>query len=241
MQAFSFQSASDDAPCAQAPNSGVVIQTPDGAASVRIRIDEVIIDLNGTAFVTSQADGDMTTNVVDGAAVITAQGDSSTAVAGTQVTVPLQDGAPVGVPSDPQAYDTTDVQALPTTLLPNPVDVAPPLPVIPGQPIAGNWLFSWGVSELSCPDGTIVPFATAGVPSVIRMDGTTLVWGDAPYAYNGTTFTRTFADDLGNVHQDVLTVASPDRINGIKTLDLVALTCTLEVPFSLTLVSAPGD
>ena len=42
MQAFYFRSGVDDAPCAEAPNSGLLIQTPEGVASVSIWLDEVV-------------------------------------------------------------------------------------------------------------------------------------------------------------------------------------------------------
>lgn len=54
MQAFIFESGEDDAPCSEAPNSGMLIQTPDGVASVTIWLDEVVIQLDGTGVISAQ-------------------------------------------------------------------------------------------------------------------------------------------------------------------------------------------
>jgi hypothetical protein len=106
MQAFYFRSGVDDAPCAEAPNSGMLIQTPEGVASVSIWMDEVVIQMDATAFVQAQPDGTLTINVLEGSATVQAQGETRTVVAGMQVSVPLdEDLGAVGVPGDPQPYD----------------------------------------------------------------------------------------------------------------------------------------
>ncbi len=68
MQAFYFRSGVDDAPCAEAPNSGLLIQTPEGVASISIWLDEVVIQLDATAFIQAQPDGNLVINVLDGTA-----------------------------------------------------------------------------------------------------------------------------------------------------------------------------
>ena len=242
MQAFYFRSGIDDAPCAAAPNSGMLIQTPEGQASVSLWIDEVVVELTDTAFVQAQADGSITVNVLDGAASVTANGQTRTAVRGTSVSVPLDASlSAAGEPDAPKPIDPDDLQSLPTTLLENSVTIPEPVGTIPGAPIPGSWLFTWGVNSLTCPDGSEVTFASGGTPGRISVanDGSSITWSDVTYTRAGTgAYSASFVDANGNLHQDTLTVQSLDRISGQKVVDYATTVCTLEVPFSLRLVGS---
>jgi len=239
MQAFYFESGRDDSPCEAAPESGVLIQTPEGQAKVSVWIDEVVVELSATAFVQANAGGDITINVLDGAATVTANGETRTATEGTAISVPLDDelGA-AGVPSDPQPIDPDDLNALPTTLLPEEIEL--PEPIAAGSPAAGNWLWAWGVESLTCddPENTVISFESSGVPNTLTItpDGSTFTFGGATYTRSEpSVYTNTYIDGNGNLHQDTLTVQSLDRINGLKIVDYATVVCSLEVPFSLTL------
>lgn len=239
MQAFYFRSGLNDAPCAEAPNSGMLIQTPEGVASVSIWMDEVVIQMDATAFVQAQPDGSLTVNVLEGTATVQAQGETRTVVAGMQINVPLDEDLGVsGVPSDPEPYDEETVQSLPLELLQEPVTAAAPLQVPAGVPIDGMWSFDWGADSLACPDGTEVPFESANVPSEIRAEAEGLVWDAMHYTQiTPGVYTSSFVDGGGNLHQDTLQVVAADRISGEKVLDLASPVCTLNVTFTLQLVS----
>jgi hypothetical protein len=128
MQAFYFQSGVDDAACPEAPNSGLLIQTPEGVGKVTFLINEVDIQLGSTVFFEAQPGGEMTVSVVEGSAVVTTGGVSYQAVAGTQIGVPLGDDMkPSGPPSMPRAYEMETVAALPVGYLPRAVTIASPL------------------------------------------------------------------------------------------------------------------
>lgn len=240
MQAFYFQSGRDDAPCAQAPNSGMMIQTPEGEASVSLWIDEVIVELNATAFIQAQPDGELTINVLDGSAQITSDGETRTAVAGTQISVPLNaDLGAAGAPNAPTAFNEADLQSLPTELLSRQVEIPAPLNLGEGVPASGLWRFAWGVESLTCPDGDAVTFESEGVFSRISVEdgGQALLWDVGRYNRASIgTYTRAFVDGEGNLHQDTLTVTGLDRIVGEKEVDFAAKVCTLNVPFQLQLV-----
>jgi hypothetical protein len=242
MEAFYFRSGIDDAPCEEAPNSGLLIQTPEGEASVSIWIDEVIVELSATAFVQADAGGNLTLNVLDGLAQVTADGDTRTAIAGTQINVPINEelGA-AGVPESPQPYQSDQLQSLPVDLLRREFELADPLNLQEGIPAEGRWRFTWGVEQLTCPDGSVVPFESTGQPSQIRVEdeGGTLIWAEMGTYIRGeaAVYTRAFIDLDGNLHQDTLTVVALDRINGEKIVDFAATDCTLTVPFQLQLVS----
>jgi uncharacterized protein YraI len=242
MQAFYFESNRDDAPCEEAPNSGLIIQTPEGEASVSVWIDEVIVELNATAFVQAQRDGNFTINVLDGAARVTANGETQIAVAGQAIDVELnEDLSPQGAPGEARDIDAEDVQSLPTSLLDEEIDVEEVLNAPEGAPTPGSWSFAWGVSELTCPDGTSVPFeSTGGAASItVTDDGSAIFYAGSQYNRAQTSvYTRAFIDDNGNLHQDTLTVASQGSIQGQKVIEFSSIVCTLTVPFSLSLVGA---
>ena len=128
MQAFYFNSAASDAACAEAPNSGILIQTPEGMAEVTLLINEVDIRLGSTVYFQAQPNDELRVSVVQGHATVTANGVTSTAITGTQVRVPLgADGKAAGTPSYPEPYDLDNLQGLPVAHLPQPVVIGPPL------------------------------------------------------------------------------------------------------------------
>lgn len=238
MQAFYYQSGQDDAPCPEAPNSGMLIQTPEGVASVTIWMDEVVIQLDATAFIQAEPGGVMTVSVLEGSATVTANGGSTTVVAGTQTTVDLDENlGAAGVPTAPEGFDPDNVAALPVSLLDEPVGIPDPLAVTPGVPISGSWLFTWNVDSLSCPDGTVVPFESSGVPGHVQAQAETLLWGVTRFnQVSPGIYSATYSDANGNLHQDTLQVITPDFMQGEKVIDLASPICSLTAPFTLQLV-----
>ncbi|MBN1564082.1 MAG: hypothetical protein JXA10_09585 [Anaerolineae bacterium] len=128
MQAFYMTSGVDDAACPEAPNSGLMIQTPEGVAQLTFLINEVDIQLGSTVFFQAQPGNTMTISVVEGQAAVTANGVTTVATAGSQITVPLDaNGVAAGAPSLPRAYDPATVSGLPTSFMDDPVPVADPI------------------------------------------------------------------------------------------------------------------
>jgi hypothetical protein len=240
MQAFYFRSGMDDAPCEAAPNSGVMIQTPEGQASVTLWIDEVIIELDGTTYLQAEADGDLVAYSLDGTVSLTADGETRTAVEGTQITVPLNDtlGA-AGSPTEPEAYDVDDVQSLPTDLLPETIEIAEPLAAGEGVPASGNWQFTWNETSKTCPDGSVWTFENgAPAPLSITPDGEAVNFGGGVYNRSAVgVYGRSYVDDEGNLHQVTMNVSAIDRIAGESIIDLAVTPCTLTVPFTMQLIA----
>jgi hypothetical protein len=240
MQAFYFRSGINDAPCAEAPNSGLLIQTPEGVASVSIWLDEVVIQLDATAFIQADAGGNLTINILDGSAQVTAQGETRAAAAGTQISVPLDNQlAARTVPQEPVPFAPQSIQALPIELLDRPIDIPNPLETSSNVPFSGLWQFAWDTAQLTCPDGTIVPFESTGVPGPIQVGSESLTWNATTYALSTPGIYRSsYVDSSGNLHQDTLQVIARDMITGEKTLDLVSPVCTLNVGFQLRFVGS---
>jgi hypothetical protein len=241
MQAFYFQSGRDDAPCEEAPNSGLLIQTPEGAAEVTLWIDEVIIqlDTNASAFVQADANGSLDVNLLEGTARVVAAGETRRALPGTRVSVSLDEALrAISPPSELQAFDAQTVAALPVELLERPITIPEPLAVVPGVPAAGSWQFAWGVDSLTCPDGTIVPFRSSGVPGqlLVSADGSILNWGGDFGRIAEGVYTRSYIDAEGNLYQDTLNIAAVDAISGTSQIEFSERVCSLTVPFALTFV-----
>lgn len=141
MQAFVLRSGIGDSPCLEAPESGLLVQTPSGVGSVSFNANGVDIALGSTAFLQTQTDGGnaLRMSVLEGKGFMTANGRTQLVPAGTFVTVPLGEdfSTPTGEPSAPQGYDDSVILALPlgatsaptqASLLPEAVTASPSLP-----------------------------------------------------------------------------------------------------------------
>jgi hypothetical protein len=132
MQAFYFKSGANDAPCEEAPDSGILIQTPEGAGKIDLVVNDAKITLGSTGYFQAQAGGDMTITVVEGEGIVEADGETVTVPAGTYTTLPIDnDLRASGPPEDPQPYDPDSLQALPVKILPQTIAIAPALEVTP--------------------------------------------------------------------------------------------------------------
>jgi len=124
INSFYFTSGIGDAACASAPESGLLIQTPDGVGKVDLAINEVAISIGSTAYLQAQPDANMTVNVIEGQAEITAEGETQTINAGNRTTIGLNaDGIADSPPSPPEPYDVQPLRHLPVQTLPRPVTI----------------------------------------------------------------------------------------------------------------------
>ena len=157
MQAFYFKSGVDDAPCEDAPSSGIMIQTPDGAGTINLTVDGADITLGSTAYVQAQPDSDLVINIIEGQGSVSADGVTVTIPAGSRGRVPLDanlqaNGPPIG----PEPYDLAALAALPVDHLQRKIAIAPPLEATPepptggSAPAAGNWALSYTVTQEAC-------------------------------------------------------------------------------------------
>jgi hypothetical protein len=103
MQAFYLQTGQSEAPlCAEIPESGMLIQTPDGVAEVSVWINEVKIRLGSTAFVQAQpGNALMNITMLEGEAHVEALGEEQIAEAGEQVTIPITENLQPAAPPNP--------------------------------------------------------------------------------------------------------------------------------------------
>lgn len=128
MQAFYFESGSDEPACAEVPQNGLLIQTPEGTGEVRLWINEVKISMGSTVHFEAQRGGLMTVTALEGHATVEAMGITHTAVAGSSVQVKLNDQLQASEPpGQPQPYVMTDVENLPVSNLDRDIEIHPPL------------------------------------------------------------------------------------------------------------------
>ncbi|NWF69877.1 MAG: SH3 domain-containing protein [Chloroflexi bacterium] len=139
MQAFIMQTGVDDSPCAEAPSSGILVQTPEGVGEVNLLINEVDIRLGSTAYISTgrNADGSnrLGIRLIEGNARIEANGVAQFLLPGQQLDVPLSnDFTASGQPGDPQPYDGSG-DPLPFALLPRFVETPEPFFPDPSAPV----------------------------------------------------------------------------------------------------------
>ncbi len=134
MQAFYLNTGIGGTSCEQAPDSGLLVQTPEGVGEISLRVNEVNIMLGSTVFfqILDEEDGtDMRVSALEGAAFVEVDGRLQVAVAGTWLRVPVErDGSRVRAiaqPGPPIAYKEDVMSRLPVQLLQRRIDVATPL------------------------------------------------------------------------------------------------------------------
>lgn len=163
MQAFYFTTGFGDASCEEAPESGILVQTPEGAGLIELRANNVDIQLGSTVYLQAVPGDAMYVNVIEGHATLTAYGETQVVPAGTIGTVPLDsNGLASGPPEYPETYNHTALQTLPvdTTLpeavtveegiaeddIPAAIDIANGLP-----PNGGRWIHTETITHPGCP------------------------------------------------------------------------------------------
>jgi len=128
MQAFIFKSGNETQNCAEVPQNGLIIQTPEGSGEVQLWINQVVVKLGSTVYFQALPDGDMVVTTVEGHATIEAMGVTRTAIAGSSIHIKLNaDMYPVEPPSMPQAYQLATVANLPIDQLPRKIIIHAPL------------------------------------------------------------------------------------------------------------------
>ncbi len=144
MQAIRLETGEGGVLCDDMPESGVLIQTPDGVAEVSLWINEVKIRLGSTAYIRAGRNRDMRITMLEGQAQVEAQGQTVIASAGTELTIALdQNLAPMAPPSAPQQIQQS-VENLPVqelertfpTFTPTLIPTATPSPTSTDTPVA---------------------------------------------------------------------------------------------------------
>ncbi|MBL8130385.1 MAG: hypothetical protein JNL42_00900 [Anaerolineae bacterium] len=257
MQAFFFETSLQGSQCTAAPDSGLLVQTPDGVESVSFTANDVQISLGSTAFLQAQSSGEMTVSVVEGQAEVTAQGVTVVTPAGSFVRIPLDEERHAsGPPSQPEPYDPVRMALLPIRLLPRAIVIAPPLDgsaesLAEGGtvPAAGEYLWVNGTpSAEGCPAGAltfVLPALTPAGPFRLSGEAFDLIvlvnaaFGDPlpPSAVSSRPEPGTYIvefTDAGGVGRHEVRVINSTSLEG--TFGYTAQGCAIQVPFTVTRV-----
>lgn len=128
MQAFYLRTGIGDAPCEGAPQSGLVVQTPEGVGAVVFNINGVDVEMGSTVFFQADAEEGMTVSTLEGATHVSDELGSQPILAGTWVRIPLDENLrPSRAPGWPRPYTCRSAihAALPLRLLPRDIEIAP--------------------------------------------------------------------------------------------------------------------
>jgi hypothetical protein len=222
MQAFYFKTGLSDAPCSAAPDSGILIQTPQGAGKINLTANDVEISLGSTAYVQAQASGFMTVSVVEGQGTVTAAGTTVSVPAGTRARVPLDNalqanGAPIG----PEPYDDARLAVLPIGLLTDAITITPALTVdalttaaAVIQILPGKWTSTADVVNSAAACGfasgqTTLQITFTAVESpydlaqIIALSGQRVPLNELNPTQQGNTYTVDYDDGTIQTHMEV--------------------------------------
>jgi hypothetical protein len=253
LQAFYFKTGLNDAPCEAAPDSGLMLQTPEGVGEIHFSVNEVEITLGSTAYLQAQPEGDMTVSVLEGEATLTAFGVTVAIPAGSRATVPMNDQMQAsGPPEDSEPYDPSELAALPVGLLERAITIDPDATEEAGGsvPAAGQWTWVNGVAtEEGCPAGTGAFMAAMFLPRApFTLEGGEFnleALFSAAYGGSGGPppsavfsepepglYVVEFEDPgSGNGRYEVR-VVSPDRLEGVMNYSDQG--CVIMLPFEVT-------
>ena len=192
--------------CSEVPQSGILIQSPDGA-------DEVVLNINGTdvalgstvLFQTTEDEFIVTT--VEGSAVVMEDSQAYPAIAGSRIRMPIDENGTIsGHPSWPEPYAWEDVAALPIDMLDRHIDIAPPMTSSQISDVIDHLM----AGELPCGEASL-PDCDSMLPVVSREDmlpGDVDWDGDPPEYIEDGGDDEIIDDEDGNI---------PDAINTTST------------------------
>jgi hypothetical protein len=125
VQAFQLETGIGDSPCAEASESGVLVQSPFGVGEVSFQVNGVDIALGSTMYLQAVSDQALSASVIEGAARVSAAGRTEIVPAGLQTTIPLDaQGEPAGPPSAVVPYNAASLRRLPLASLERPIEIA---------------------------------------------------------------------------------------------------------------------
>jgi len=117
LPSFYFQTGIGDAPCEAAPDSGVLIRTPEGAGDVTFSMNGVAVTMGSIAYLQAAASANMTVNMLAGEANVSAFGQTATITAGNKVDLPVNANlVATGAPSAVLPHNV-DISRLPLALV----------------------------------------------------------------------------------------------------------------------------
>ncbi|MBZ0288784.1 MAG: hypothetical protein K8I30_14295 [Anaerolineae bacterium] len=130
MQAFRLKTGVSDATCEEAPESGLLVQTPEGADEIAFNVNGVDVSMGSTVLFQADPDEGMSVSTLEGAAFVAAEDGAQPIVPGSWVRIAINRELQASAgPELPESYERRArlLQNLPIRLLQRRIQIAPPL------------------------------------------------------------------------------------------------------------------
>ncbi len=159
MQAFYFRTGIGRATCAEAPTSGVVVQTPEGAGLVNFSVNGVNVTLGSTAVISGDSQH-ISIALLEGTGIVEHGGVTRRLVPGSQSTIAVEAGSGPTTPAIPTMPEPIRREKFAIiedvlTLAPREVDVPEPatdIAIIGANPIGGpGGIIRIDIQTPTCP------------------------------------------------------------------------------------------
>lgn len=186
LNAFYLKTGIGDSQCEQAPDSGILIQTPRGIGKVQLTVNDVEIELGSTAYLQAEPDMGMAISVLEGegaARIPQANGHppiDQPIPQGTTLTIPLDaDLHATGDPGQLSAYQTETQTKLtaPVDVLPEDIEITNPprisviTPDCPASSLTTDDLYFYQASYGFIPNNPTPPNHEIGLSPEAIFDG----------------------------------------------------------------------
>lgn len=131
MQSFYLTTGIGDARCREAPESGMLVQTPEGVGEISLVVNEVNVQMGSTVLFQADAQNNLQLTTLEGAAVVDTEDTAYPVIAGTRfnlnVTQSVDGRRFIPLPDLPAAYELERLEALPVGLLDRRIELRQPL------------------------------------------------------------------------------------------------------------------
>jgi hypothetical protein len=118
MQAFYLRTGLGEASCAEAPQNGMLVQTPQGAGQVTFSVNGVDMALGSTVYFQATRGDHMNISTLKGSAAAVYGNRTFPALAGTRLGIPIGENyLPSGDPDFIEPYDVESFEDLPLELI----------------------------------------------------------------------------------------------------------------------------
>ncbi len=211
-QAFYFSTGIGDSACNEAPDSGILVQTPEGVGTIELTMNEVNIQLGSTVFMQAERGHAFWIYVLEGEATMTAFNTTRVIPAGAFSYVLIDEELRASSePIFPEAYEQDRVNHLPIVGLDESIAIADPVDeetiVMANRSPAGVWTTIDGdgslmtlVIEVYEDNGTFVSLFDDGA-SACNPPLEHSIYGEGTGTLNDSTITVTMdfsCDDPDN-------------------------------------------
>ncbi|GAB4512582.1 MAG: hypothetical protein OHK0046_12350 [Anaerolineae bacterium] len=114
MQAFYLRTGVGDSSCAEAPESGLLVRTPEGVGEVNFSVNGVDVALGSTVFFQAQPGQSLIARAYEGSAALETADGIFPVIAGAQRSIPMTaDLLPAGPAEEMEPYEVDETVSLP--------------------------------------------------------------------------------------------------------------------------------